>query len=433
MNRTIEHPDINVILTAIRHKYDVHASQVMDGIGTTGIGRRKKIRYSLHFITTMAANRSRTVMAYVLVPPIPYGLYPKKAILDSSDASSDMTTEDLRADQDFLPDESGDSSSEFEPASDSASDHQERPGNSLPVQPKGYAMPKGSLPIVCDGGSRQCHYRFHADVHVANASLSPATSHCNLLADLNMVFTPFGFACRTHQCLVLSEFLADHIHRRHHSAFRQKKLRSTVIAHLFDSHRLTASMPPPEPPAGLTQLIPGITPCEAYHCPITGCNAWHTKQGLRHHKREKHTDVRSCDFKATHKQFIIRPFYNLLSGIDPLRMQVWTFAPGWSLLTTSSAITTAAVKPARRAAPPQAQFLIDLGWAPFVTQLREDVRQEMTKFPTPALAINPPAFSNPALEEGLVRLSRLYKRYLFDANDFVGSKNDQLVYVLTQG
>lgn len=397
-------------------------------------------------------DRSRIIMAYVLMPPMPPMPYAKPVATDSSDGSTDVTIEDLLADQDFLPDDSGDSSAEFEPASDSGSDSQPNGrssgqavqrnkrrtigpySRSKPVQPqRGYAIPDASLPIVCDSGSRQCHDKFHTDHHAENTLLSPAISHCNLLADLNMVFTSFGFACRTHQCLVPPQFLASHIHKRHIPALPKKKSRSAVIVHLFDSHRLTASMPFPKPSADLTQPIPGITPSEAYCCPIDGCDAWHTKGGLGNHRRRQHADIRSSDFIATNKRFIVRPFYNLLDSFHPLRMQVWTFIPGWSLLSTSPAITTAAVMPARQAAPPQAQFLIDLGWAPFATQLREDIRLEITRFPTPALANNPPPFSNHTLEEGLVRLSRLYKRYLFDANDFVSSKNDQLVYVLTQG
>ncbi|KAG1742055.1 hypothetical protein EDB19DRAFT_1907819 [Suillus lakei] len=352
----------------------------------------------------------RTVMAYMLVPPMPYT---KQAAPDSWDASSDVTMEDLLADQDFLPDDSADSSSEFEPASDSGSHSQPSNGKG---HPRGYTTPETRLPVVCDGG-------------VGNI-LAAA------LQRLILWITPvISDETRSNPTLSRALRASDppEMHRTRSHTFGNPSILCPVRSVQPHCHRLTASMPPLEPPAGLIQPIPGITPCEAYHCPIGGCNAWHTKGGLDKHRKKKHTDISSCDFKATEKRFMIRPFYNLLNTFNPLRMQPWTFVPGWSHLITSSAITTAAVKPAPHAAPPQAQFLMDLGWVPFVTQLHKDIRQEIARFPTPALANNPSPFSNPVLEEGLVRLSKLYKWYLFDANDFVKPKNDQLVYILTQG
>lgn len=265
---------------------------------------------------------------------------------------------------------------------------------------------------------------------------TPATTVCELLSDLNMVFTSFGFCCLTHQCLIPAKELQGHIEKRHPDIAYGKGARVLIATHLLDSHHLTPETPTPEPLAEtLTEPIPGVPVSIGFQCPI--CDAWYNDMPMRDHGYKAHKDRPRVEFNPTKtplkQRYITRPFWGVLSGTNPERSKAWIFAEGWSPLVTSSTVPVFSVNRTGRSSPSSAPFLAALGWASFIAHLDMDIALDLVKFPSAQLVQHPSSISNRQLEKHLLRLAGLYKRYLFDANHFVASKSDQLIQVLLKG
>ncbi|KAG1722718.1 hypothetical protein EDB19DRAFT_1916529 [Suillus lakei] len=301
---------------------------------------------------------------------------------------------------------------------------------------KGYAIPSVPRPSVCTHGHISCSESFHTPPHPSTGLFSAPESSCSILKDLNVVFTPYGFACHTHNTLIPLDAFERHIKK--HKLAQKRSIRNRVIGHLLESHRVTAETLSPEHTQDLTDTIPGLALFSAAQCPVAGCGKWFVaRSSLTHHAGVHHPQLPRPVFNSLPKRYIHRPYQNIIDNKDARSRTPFFLSPEWKPPPSLPIhIESPGVLRYNTTAAPTAQFFLDIGWPQYLgtfDKSSQPLLRDLVRLRSAAEVKVLRKGRIVRFENALLCLRRLYIRYLIDIQHYNCSTNHDGVCILTQG
>ncbi|KAG2739824.1 hypothetical protein P692DRAFT_20822882 [Suillus brevipes Sb2] len=294
-----------------------------------------------------------------------------------------------------------------------------------------------------DEQSIECCEQFHTPVHSESSPLfSPPTTVCPLLAAVGMSFGRYGFVCDINSGLVPAVYLSAHMLLPHHRGnLRNRtpsKIKSLLVTHLLNSHRLTSMTQCPSPPGDLSEPIQGLQPEWSSHCPHLGCRHWYAvlagksstmgqHAATRHHIARAHPENAKAylarDFEM---KWIYRPFHKIVDVKDPLSSVVWPFIKDHTPASSTQAVVAVRSSRIQHTVSLDSQYLVDLGWQKFIASLRVQpgVLRGLVKLTTKKEALSLEGVER-QLELGLITIRKLYRSYNVDIQTYLSSKSDE--------
>ncbi|KAG2030088.1 hypothetical protein BDR03DRAFT_1017557 [Suillus americanus] len=296
---------------------------------------------------------------------------------------------------------------------------------------QGYMIPEAPRPVICRHSDKTCTEAYHTEPHPSSGLFSPPNSSCPILSDLRIAFTPYGFTCHIHVTLIPPSLFERHMEK--HRMIGSRDARKEVVAHLLGSHRITAETGCREPVGELTEPIPGLEIYQAFECPIAGCSRWYTgRDSLRYHYKRDHSLPKAPSSRLLTQRYINRPYYNIVSRGDSLGRRMFILDVQWTPSPSPAHNQPQAVYHHSTVAPPAAVFLIELGWAQYISKFDQPSRSLLRQLVQVRSSAEVDALSGSTkrLENGILLLRKLFARYLIDLQRYRCDTNDEVVQVL---